>query len=92
MTQRKTTDARPGNPAEATAELVARSMDAPEALASSIDRIAAAMQKLADSRLKWPTIVLLVSEASGVGKRDTALVLTAAMGLGNKYLKPSKTK
>lgn len=82
--------AQHGDPT-AVAELVSRTLVG-EDMASGIERIADAVQRLADSPLKWSTVVLLVSVASGIGKRDTECVLKAALSLRHEYLKPVKVQ
>jgi hypothetical protein len=61
----------------------------PELLASAIDDIAKSARKLLDSRLTEKALILLVSEYSGVNRRDCKAVLEAAAGL-RFYLKKPK--
>lgn len=64
---------------------------APEQFAEEISKISDAVNKLLATRLKFDTIVLLVSHASKVGKRDVEAVLLAAANLEKNYLKPKVT-
>lgn len=61
-----------------------------EVLAQSIQKIADAMDKAINSRLKFEAVVLLVSYSAKVGKRETQDVLLAASNLAKTYLKPVK--
>lgn len=62
-----------------------------EVLARSVRDIAEGMRKILDGRLNSNAIVLLVSEASGVGRKDVKAVLDATAALGERYLKKAKT-
>lgn len=59
-----------------------------EILAKEIEKLATAAEALTKSRLKFSTIVYLVSKSSGVGIRDTENVLLAVRDLAKDYLKP----
>jgi hypothetical protein len=64
----------------------------PEVLAQAIVDIAAGLKKLNASRLKSNAVVLLVHEASGVGKPAVRAVLDALATLEQTYLKPKDRK
>lgn len=59
-------------------------------LAQSIVKIADATKALYAAGLLEKTIILLISEASGVGKRDVGYVLSALYHLKSTYLAPAK--
>jgi hypothetical protein len=73
---------------EAVAEIVAQKLTNPAAFESAIVRIAEAMTELVESRMRFSTIVLLVSVAARTNKKETEKVLRAAMNLDEIYLKP----
>lgn len=61
-----------------------------EILAQSIADIGTAMKRLSGSRLKKEALVVLVSDATGISKRQVTFVLNALDDLENLYLKPKK--
>jgi hypothetical protein len=81
---------KPTSHEEAIADLVERKLTSPDELVRDIDKIGRAFQSLSSTRLKWSTIVTLISDDSKVGKRDVERVLAAAVGLGQNHLKPEK--
>lgn len=60
-------------------------------LADAIKRIDKAFKDLDNSGLNRKAIVTLVSEYSGVGKRDINAVLDSLNALADTYLEKSKT-
>lgn len=75
---------------QAIADIVQRQFTAPEELAHDIAAIGNAARLLMSSRLKWSTIVTLISISSKVPKKATEAVLQAAMRMEVDYLKPKK--
>lgn len=63
-----------------------------EALAQAISELSAGVRRLLAGRLKRDTIILLLHDASKVGKRDIAQVLLELERLEQTYLKPVPTK
>lgn len=61
-------------------------------IAQSISKIAEATKQMYASGLTEKAIVLLISEASGVGKREVQLVLSNMYYLDKKYLVQPKAK
>jgi MinD superfamily P-loop ATPase len=61
---------------------------APEVMAQAIVDIAAGMKRLTASRLRRDTIILLLHDATRIGKRDIGYVLNALDRLEELYLKP----
>ena len=62
---------------------------AAELLASQISAVAKAMERINKSLLTQEALVLLVSDASGMGKPAVRSVLDAMSRLGKTYLKRS---
>lgn len=56
-----------------------------EDLAVTIRRIADGMDRLIRSGLKKNAVVVLLKDATGVGKRDIELVLAGLAGLAKQY-------
>lgn len=63
-----------------------------EEVAQAIVDIAAGMKKMSASRLKREAIVLLLHDASKVGKPDIRSILTHLENLDKTWLKPLETK
>lgn len=59
-----------------------------EIIERAIIDLATGMRRLNDSRLKHETVVLLLSEASGIGKPAVRSVLRSLLTLEEQYLKP----
>ena len=58
-----------------------------EVLASSIKEIADGVKKLRSGKLNEKCLLLLISNSSGVGKKEVKMVLDALEDLENQYLK-----
>jgi hypothetical protein len=58
------------------------------ALEHAIGMLAHGMKALSDSRLRRSTIILLLQDATGLGKKQIDSVLTALSTLEKTYLKP----
>ena len=63
-----------------------------EIIAKAIVDLSEAMRKLAESRVKQNTIVVLLADMTKMGKRDIMLVLSALDRLESEYLKPAPPK
>lgn len=63
-------------------ETVEVNKESVEALADNIEKLTSSMQSLLDSGLKEETIVLLLHDHSGVGKRQIKQVLESLVSLG----------
>lgn len=63
-----------------------------EILATSIVAIAAGMKKIREGRLNSKALVLLIHDASGVGKPDIRNVLDTLEKLEALYCRPGKKK
>ena len=63
-----------------------------EILASSIVAIAAGMKKIREGKLNNRALVLLIHDASGVGKPDIRNVLDTLESLETLYCRPGKKK
>lgn len=74
--------------ADAMVELVVQRMERPDKISKDIEGVATGVQYLISStHLKYSTLVLLISESSGVGRLLVDLVLKAAANLREDYLK-----
>ncbi len=58
-----------------------------EELAIIIEKVSKGAEILFNSRLKYETLIMLVSKSSGVSQRDVRAVLTCLPQLKRKYLK-----
>lgn len=59
-------------------------------LPEAIEKLATALKKLTDSRLREDTIVLLLHDKTKISKRDIKIILGAMDRLEEVYLKPKK--
>jgi hypothetical protein len=59
-----------------------------DVIAQSIVDLAAAAKKLLGTRLRRDTLILLLHDMSGVGKRDIGYVLNSLEQLEGRYVKP----
>jgi hypothetical protein len=61
-----------------------------EVIERAVVELAAGMKRLNDTRLKRETIVALLHDTSGIGKRQIEVILNCLDRLEQLYLKPKK--
>lgn len=75
---------------KAFVESVLGPFDDVRALESAIVQLSAGMRTLSESRLRRDTIILLLQDATGLGKKQIGFVLNALEQLEQSHLKPAK--